>query len=123
MRSLLSRFSDWVVVHPVLWGVGSGVVLVLLGFALNLAPIVVIAAGAAIGVLNILHARRRGYCPLPAEPGSHLVDSQPCQTCHAAAGDPCVTLTELRRPKPINAGGIHAARLQHAAEPEDGATA
>jgi len=45
-------------------------VLVLLGFALNLAPIVVITAGAAIGVLNILHARRRGYCPLPAEPGS-----------------------------------------------------
>ena len=71
MRSLRRRFSDWVVVHPVLWGVGSGVVLVLLGFALNLAPIVVIAAGAAIGVLNILHAKRRGYCPLPAEPGSH----------------------------------------------------
>ena len=72
MRRLLSRFSDWVVVHPVLWGVGSGVVLVFLGIALNLAPITVIAAGAAIGVLNILHARRRGYCPLPAEPGSHL---------------------------------------------------
>ena len=71
MRSLLSRFSDWVVAHPVLWGVGAGVVLVLLGFALNLAPIVVIAAGAAIGGLNILHARRRGYCPIPAEPGSH----------------------------------------------------
>ena len=70
MRSLLSRISDWVVVHPVLWGMGSGVVMVLLGFALNLAPIVVIAAGAAIGVLNIVHARRRGYCPLPAEPGS-----------------------------------------------------
>src|SRR5215207_4866194 len=70
MRSLLSRFSDWVVVHPVLWVVGSGVVLVLLGFALNLAPIVVIAAGATIGLLNIVHARRRGYCPLPAEPGS-----------------------------------------------------
>ncbi len=69
MRSLLSRFSDWVVVHPVMWGVGSGVVLVLLGFALDLAPIVVLAAGAAIGVLNILHARRRGYCPLPTEPG------------------------------------------------------
>ena len=73
MRSLLSRISDWVVAHPVLWGVGSGVVLVLLGFALNLAPIVVIAAGAAIGVLNILHTRRRGYCPLPAEPGAHPV--------------------------------------------------
>ena len=72
MRNLPSRFSNWVVVHPVLWGVGSGLVLVLLGVALNLAPIVVIAAGAAIGVLNILHARRRGYCPLPAEPGSHL---------------------------------------------------
>ena len=70
MRRLLSRFSDWVVVHPVLWGVGSGVVLVLLGVALNLEPIVVVAAGAAIGVLNILHAKRRGYCPLPAEPGS-----------------------------------------------------
>ena len=70
MRSLLSRFSDWVVVHPVLWGVGSGVVLVLLGFALDLAPIVVIAAGATIGGLNILHAKRRGYCPLPEESGS-----------------------------------------------------
>jgi hypothetical protein len=71
MRRLLSRFSDWVVAHPVLWGLGAGVVLVLLGLALRLAPIVVISAGAAIGVLNILHARRRGYCPLPAEPGSH----------------------------------------------------
>jgi hypothetical protein len=70
MRSLMSRISDWVVAHPVLWGVGLGAVLVLLGLALNLAPIVVIAAGAAIGVLNILHARRRGYCPVPAEPGS-----------------------------------------------------
>ena len=69
MRSLPSRFSDWVVAHPVWWGVASGVVLVLLGFALDLAPIVVIAAGAAIGVLNIVHAKRRGYCPLPAEPG------------------------------------------------------
>jgi hypothetical protein len=71
MRRLVSRFSDWVVLHPVLWGVGCAVVLVLLGFALDLAPIVVIAAGAAIGALNILHARRRGYCPLPAQPGSH----------------------------------------------------
>jgi hypothetical protein len=70
MCSLPSWFGDWVVAHPVLWGVGLGVVLVLLGFALNLPPIVVIAAGAAIGGLNILHARRRGYCPLPAEPGS-----------------------------------------------------
>lgn len=68
MRGLLSRFSDWVVGHPVLWSVGVAVVLVLLGFALDLAPIVVLAAGATIGVLNILHARRRGYCPLPAEP-------------------------------------------------------
>ena len=71
MRNLLSQFSDWVVVHPVLWGVGSGVALVLIGFALDLAPIVIIAAGTAIGVLNILHAKRRGYCPLPAGPGSH----------------------------------------------------
>ena len=71
MRSLLSPLSDWVVAHPVLWGVGMGVVLVLLGLALDLAPIVVIAAGTGLGVLNILHARRRGYCPVPAEPGSH----------------------------------------------------
>ena len=76
MRSLPSRFSDWVVVHPVWWGVGSGVVLVLLGFALDLPPIVVIAAGAAIGGLNILHARRRGYCPLPGEPDSRPVRAE-----------------------------------------------
>ena len=76
MRRLASRFSNWVVVHPVLWSVGLGVVLVLLGFALDLAPIVVIAAGAVIGVLNILHARRRGYCPIPAEPGSHSVRAE-----------------------------------------------
>ena len=76
MRRLLSRFSDWVVVHPVLWGVGSAVALVLLGFALDLAPIVVIAAGTAVGVLNILHAKRRGYCPLPAEPGSPSVRAE-----------------------------------------------
>jgi hypothetical protein len=76
MRSLLSRFSDWVVRHPVLWGVGSGIVLVLLGFALDLAPIVVVAAGTVIGVLNILHARRRGYCPVPAEPRSQPVRAE-----------------------------------------------
>jgi hypothetical protein len=76
MRSLLSRFSDWVVVHPVLWAVGLGVVLVLLGVALDLSPILVIAAGAAIGVLNVLHARRRGYCPLPEEPGSHPTQAE-----------------------------------------------
>jgi hypothetical protein len=52
MRSLLSRISDWVVVHPVLWGVGSAV------------------------VLNVLHAKRRGYCPLPAEPGSHPIRAE-----------------------------------------------
>jgi hypothetical protein len=73
MRGLLSRFSDWVVAHPLLWGVGVAVVLVVLGVALDLAPIVVIAVGAAIGVLNILHARRRGYCPIPADPQSRPV--------------------------------------------------
>jgi hypothetical protein len=76
MRSLASRLSDWIVAHPVLWGVGAGVALVLLGFALDLAPIAVIAAGAAIGALNIFHAKRRGYCPLPAEPSSHPVRTE-----------------------------------------------
>ena len=76
MRSLLSRFSEWVVAHPVLWGVGLGVVLVLLGIALGLPPIVVVAAGAVLGVLNVLHARRKGYCPVPAVPDSHAVRAE-----------------------------------------------
>jgi len=80
MRSLRSRFSDWVVVHPVWWAVGSGVVLVILGFALDLAPILVIGAGAAIGLLNILHAKRRGYCPVPAEPAIPAESDQPAAT-------------------------------------------
>jgi hypothetical protein len=71
MRRLSSRLSGWVLVHPVWWAVGSGAALVVLGFALNLAPIATVAAGAAIGVLNILHAKRRGYCPLSADPGSY----------------------------------------------------
>jgi hypothetical protein len=70
MRRLPSRFSDWVLAHPVVWAVGSGFVLVLLGFVLDLAPVVIVAAGAVIGVLNIRHAKKRGYCPLPARPGS-----------------------------------------------------
>lgn len=69
-RSLRSRFGDWVVAHPVLWSGGMGVVLVLLGLVLELAPIIVIAAAAAITALNVLHARRRGYCPVPPESGS-----------------------------------------------------
>ena len=76
MRGLPRRFSDWVVAHPVWWGVGVAVVLVLLGFALDLAPIVVVAAGTAIGALNILHARRRGYCPIPAEPSAQQVRTE-----------------------------------------------
>ncbi len=87
MRSLPSRFSDWVVVHPVVWGVGSAAVLVLLGFALDLAPIVVVAAGAAIGLLNILHARRRGYCPLPTETGAPQVRAEAEQTSRERSDD------------------------------------
>jgi hypothetical protein len=71
VRRVASRWSDWVVVHPVWWGVGSGGVLVLLGFALELPPIVVLAAAVAISACNIRHAKRRGYCPLPTDPGSH----------------------------------------------------
>lgn len=71
MRNLLRRCSDWVVAHPVMWAVGAGAVLVILGVALGVAPIVVIAAGAVIGVLNVLHARRRGYCPVPVDAAAH----------------------------------------------------
>lgn len=77
MRSVTGRLSDWVLAHPIGWGLGSAVALVVLGVALDLAPIVVIASGAAVGVLNILHARRRGYCPLPPEPGSHPTPAEP----------------------------------------------
>jgi hypothetical protein len=56
--------------------VGVGAVLVLIGVALAVPPIAVVAAGALIGVLNVLHARRRGYCPLPAAPGSHPVGAE-----------------------------------------------
>lgn len=59
--------SDWVVAHPVVWAVGVAAVLVVLGVVLRLPPIAVIAAGATVGGLNVLHARRRGYCPLPAD--------------------------------------------------------
>lgn len=69
--------SDWVLKHPVVWAVGSGVVLVGLGIAVNLAPVAIGASGAAIAVLNVLHAKKRGYCPLPAESGS----------CPEASGD------------------------------------
>ena len=76
MRRLRSRFSDWVVAHPVWWGVACAAVLVLLGVALDLPPIVVVAAGAAVGALNIRHARTRGYCPLPAQPDSGPVQAE-----------------------------------------------
>lgn len=64
-----TRLSDWIVAHPVRWGVGAAAVLVLLGLALDLPPVIVAVAGAAVAALNVLHARRRGYCPLPEEPG------------------------------------------------------
>jgi len=63
MCTVPSRLSGWILVHPILWAMGSGVLLVLFGFALNLEPVVVIAAGTAMGLFNILHARKRGYCP------------------------------------------------------------
>jgi hypothetical protein len=58
-----SRLSGWILVHPILWAVGAGALLVLLGFALDLEPILVVTAGAAVGVINVRHARKRGYCP------------------------------------------------------------
>jgi hypothetical protein len=60
-----NRLSDWITAHPVLWAVGLGLVLVVVGFALDLPPVVVVAAGAVLAGLNVLHAWRRGYCPAP----------------------------------------------------------
>ncbi len=76
MRRVQSRFSDWVVAHPVRWVVASGAILVLAGLALELPPIVVVAAAAAVAGLNILHARRRGYCPVPEEPGPRAAGAE-----------------------------------------------
>jgi hypothetical protein len=73
VRWLSGRCSDWILAHPVRWVAGSGGGLVVLGLALDRAPAEVIAAGAAMGVLNVLHARRRGDCPLPAELGDHAM--------------------------------------------------
>jgi hypothetical protein len=64
------RLSGWILAHPIRWALGSGVLLVLLGFALDLEPVVIIAAGTAIGLFNILHARKRGYCPRQTTLGS-----------------------------------------------------
>jgi hypothetical protein len=69
-RTLPNRFGSWIVVHPIRWAIGSGVLLVLLGLALSLEPIVVVGAGAALGLINALHARKRGYCPWPTGSGS-----------------------------------------------------
>ena len=75
MRSLLSRFSDWVVVDPVWWGVGSepcwcySALLSIWHRSWSLRP-------QPPSPANILHARRRGYCPLPAEPGSPPVRAE-----------------------------------------------
>jgi hypothetical protein len=65
MRRWLSRSSDWVVSHPVLWSVGLGLVLVTVGVSLDLSPVLIVAAGTVLGLLNLVHARRRGYCPVP----------------------------------------------------------
>ena len=77
MRRWLSRFSDWVVSHPIVWSAGLAVALVLLSLALELAPMVVLAAGLVVGMLNILHARRRGYCPLPPQSVAHAGRARP----------------------------------------------
>lgn len=65
MRQHLSRLSDWVVVRPVVWAVGSGATLAVAGAAFNVAPPVLVAIGAATAAANIVHAKRRGYCPMP----------------------------------------------------------
>ena len=106
MRSLLSRCSDWVAVHPVLWGVGAAVVLVLLGFDLNLAPIVVIAVGAFISVMNILQARRRGYCPLPAEPASPRDEPRPNSRSGTVATDSSPSADLGTCAQPARTGGM-----------------
>ena len=76
MRSLPagSMTGSWFIRSGGAWA--SGVVLVLLGFALDLAPIVVIAAGAAIGVLNIFHAEAGATAHFRQGPGSYPVQAE-----------------------------------------------
>jgi hypothetical protein len=70
IRTVPNRLSGWILAHSILWAIALGVLLVLLGFALNLEPIVVIAAGTAMGVINIVHATKRGHCPRQTGLGS-----------------------------------------------------
>ncbi len=84
MRHLLIRFSDWVLVRPVMWAVGSGATLAVAGVAFNAAPAVIVAIGAAAAVANIVHAKRRGYCPIPDMRDAHRraeIDSR-AGRCH-----------------------------------------
>lgn len=67
MRHFLRGSSNWIVAHPVWWAVASGAAVVLVGWATGLAPAVIAAIAAVIAVLNVLHARRRGYCPIPPQ--------------------------------------------------------
>ena len=71
---------------PGLLAAGSGVVLVLLGLAVNLAPIVIVASGAVIAVLNIRHAKNRGYCPLPAKLIARHSRTRGSATTHHGSG-------------------------------------
>jgi hypothetical protein len=74
VRNLLSRCSDWILSHPVRWAVCSGAALILLGVAFDLEPIVVAGVGAGIAILNVVHARRRAYCPIGNHPAPHDAD-------------------------------------------------
>lgn len=65
MRRLLGRLRRRAVAHPIARSAVCGVLLLVIGVATGLPPVVVALAGTAVGLLNVVHARRSGYCPIP----------------------------------------------------------
>jgi hypothetical protein len=48
-----------------MWALGLGATLAVAGVAFDVAPAIIVAIGAATAVANMVHAKRRGYCPIP----------------------------------------------------------
>jgi uncharacterized protein (TIGR00369 family) len=98
--------SGWILLHPVRWVMGSAAALILLGFSFALNPVIVTAAGGAIAMLNILHARKRGYCPTPTRRGHHARSIRPSEESRLPAPRERATpdtMDNVNEPNPLHA--------------------